>query len=87
MLGVAAVFGLIGAAAMTVGVPARRKLAAIAVGVAFGITLPLVIFWGLAAALPKNEGTVGYFLFGYVYAVPSGLAGAVAGSWRGDGKV
>src|SRR5258708_13304234 len=63
LLGVAAVFGLIGATAMTVGVPARRKLAAIAVGVALGIALPLVIFWGLAAALPKNQRTIGHFPF------------------------
>ena len=40
--GVAAVFGLIGAAAMTVGVPPSRKFAAFALGVVFGFALPLV---------------------------------------------
>jgi hypothetical protein len=51
---------------MTVAVPPGRKLVAIPVGVAFGFALPLIIFWRLAAALPKNETTMGYFLFGCI---------------------
>jgi len=68
-------------------VPPGKTLRAIALGILLGVGLPLVGFFGLAAVLPKNEGTMGYILAGIALAVPSGVAGIIAGVWRGEGYI
>ena len=75
-------FGLIGAGIMNFVVPPGKTGHAVTVGFAIGAGLPLLLFWSLLAVLPKDEGSLGYFLLGPVFSVPSGLAGVIAGVWR-----
>jgi hypothetical protein len=82
LLAPALVLGAIGASVMTFAVPPGRKLAALFAGIAVGFVLPVVTFWGLAAVLPKDEGSMGYVLAGWVFGILGGVAGIVAGTWR-----
>src|SRR3981081_2038411 len=69
--------GAFGAAIMTLVVQPGKKLSAMIVGFVGGSGVPLIVFWGLAVLLPKSEGTLGSALFGFVFAVPSGIAGII----------
>jgi hypothetical protein len=75
------VLGLIGTAILTIVIPAGSKNAPVT-GVVIGGGLPAVILWALAVIPPKNEAPMGYFLFGFILAVPNAIAGAIAGVWR-----
>jgi len=78
------VMGALGATIMTLVVEPGRTFSAVIVGFFVGSGVPLIVFWGLAALGPKNEATLGYGIFGFLFAVPSGIAGIIAGSWRGS---
>src|SRR5258707_8862703 len=78
------VMGALGATIMTLVVERGRTFSAVIVGFLVGLGVPLIVFWGLAALGPKNEATLGYGIFGFLFAVPSGIAGIIAGSWRGS---
>jgi len=78
------VMGALGATIMTLVVEPGRTFSAVIVGFFVGSGIPLIVFWGLAALGPKNEATLGYGIFGFLFAVPSGIAGIIAGSWRGS---
>jgi nitrate reductase NapE component len=82
MLFPAVVLGLVGAAIMSFVVRPGERLGAMIVGIVVGFGLPPVAFWGLAAVLPKDESTLGYVLAGFIFAVPSGIAGIVSANWR-----
>jgi len=75
--------GALGATIMTLVVEPGRTFSAVIVGFFVGAGVPLIVFSGLAALGPKNEATLGYGIFGFLFAVPSGIAGIIAGQWRG----
>jgi hypothetical protein len=75
------VLGAIGTAIMNFVVPAGSKSAPVT-GFLLGGALPPIVLWTLAIILPKDEGTMGYVLFGFILAIPNAIAGAVAGKWR-----
>jgi hypothetical protein len=71
-------FGAIGAAFLTLLVRPGQKVRALVVGLLVGFGTPAAFFWGLAIVLPKNEATMGYALFGLVFAMTGAFAGIVA---------
>jgi hypothetical protein len=71
-------FGAIGAASMTLLVRPGQKLRALVVGLLVGFGTPAAFFSGLAILLPKNEATMGYVLFGMIFAMTGAFAGIVA---------
>ena len=71
---------LVGTVIIWFFVPAKKSAAL--VGFLVGGALAPIALWTLALILPKNEGTMGYVLYGVVLAVPNAIAGAVAGHWR-----
>lgn len=76
------VMGALGASIMTLVVRPGRRVSAVAVGASLGFGIPLAFFLALVEFLPKNEATLGYGLAGPLFALPSGIAGIVAGIWR-----
>lgn len=75
--------GGIGATIMTTVVPPGRTFNAVLVGAVVGFGVPLAFFLTLIAVLPKNEATMGYGLAIFIVGIPSGIAGIIAGIWRG----
>ena len=73
-----AVFGGIGAGAMTLWVQPGQTFRAITLGVVVGLGAPAGFFAALAIFLPKNEATMGWVLFGMVFAMTGAFAGVMA---------
>jgi hypothetical protein len=71
-------FGAIGAAFMSLLVRPGQKFRALLVGLLVGGGSPAAFFWGLAIVLPKNEATMGYVLFGMIFAMAGAFAGIMA---------
>jgi hypothetical protein len=84
LLAPAVVFGTIGATVMTFLVTPGHLLRALLAGMVVGFGLPAAVFWGLVVILPKNEASLGYYLAGWVLGMAGGVAGVIAGSWRGS---
>jgi hypothetical protein len=72
------VFGIIGTAILSRFVSPGSKFATV-LGIIIGGVLAPLVLWTLALIMPKNEATMGYFLFGFILAVPNALAGGMAG--------
>jgi hypothetical protein len=84
LLAPAVVFGTIGATVMAFLVSPGHLLRALLAGIVVGFGLPAAVFWGLLVILPKNEVSLGYYFAGWVLGMAGGVAGVIAGSWRGS---
>jgi hypothetical protein len=76
------VVGAIGAAILMYKVRPGEETRAKMIGALLGFGLPPLLFWGLAALQPKNEGTLGNVFAGIFLAAPSGIAAIVAAKRR-----
>jgi hypothetical protein len=75
-----AFFGALGATALAfLGSPAK-KIRTLLVGIVIGLVCPLCFFGALIVFLPKNEWTLGWFLFGFIFALTGAFAGFMAGN-------
>jgi hypothetical protein len=73
------IFATIGTAILSRFVSPGSRFATV-LGIIIGGVLAPLVLWTLALVMPKNEGTMGYFLFGFILAVPNALAGGFAGN-------
>lgn len=71
-------FGTVGAAALTFLAWQGHTLRAFAVGIAIGFLCPAVFFAGMFFLLPKNEGSLGWVLFGVIFSMTGIFAGVMA---------
>ena len=83
-LGPGVLFGALGAAALTFLVRPGQQLRALAVGVLVGFACPVAFFGALMFILPQNEGTMGWYLFGFIFAMTGMFAGIMAGNSIGS---
>ncbi len=75
------VFGVLGAAALTFLASPATKTRTLLVGIVTGFTCPAAFFVALIVLLgPKNEGVVGYGIYGFIFALTGAFAGFEAGN-------
>jgi hypothetical protein len=75
-----AFFGLLGAAALAFWASPANRVRTRLVGTVTGLACPICFFGALIAFLPKNEGTLGWFLFGFIFTLTGAFAGFMAGN-------
>jgi hypothetical protein len=81
------IFGVLGATALTFLASPAKKTRTLLVGIVTGLSCPLAFFGALIAFFPKNDATLGWVIFGFIFALTGALAGFMAGNAVLSGKL
>lgn len=74
------IFGALGSAALAFLASPTSKLRTVVLGIVTGLLCPVLLFGALIIFLPRNEGALGWFLFGFIFAMTGAFAGFMAGN-------